>query len=155
MLRVAQMLGHLGFQRPLQHRFGQLFEQAVLPDDILGSLVVGEQLVDQFYLHPLKLAPVFTGTAMILLSVERVEEFLTIAPPSGLISCRVRHLRFPMCFGTCPGSKIGCQGPAISFPLMQPRKSAHPRRTVVTNNSAADMQPFRYYPLEWLRGWLF
>ena len=70
-LLVAQMVGHLGFQRPLQDRFGQLLEQTVLPDDILGFLVVGEQLVDQllvdghgisillfpwsftqFYLHP-------------------------------------------------------------------------------------------------------
>ena len=33
----------LGFQRSLQHRFGQLFEQPVLPDDVLGFLVVGEQ----------------------------------------------------------------------------------------------------------------
>ena len=27
----------------LQYGFGQLFEQAVLPDDILGFLLVGEQ----------------------------------------------------------------------------------------------------------------
>jgi len=45
-LLVAQMIGHLGFQGPLQEGFGQLLEQAVLPDDILGFLVVGEQLID-------------------------------------------------------------------------------------------------------------
>jgi len=47
MLLVAQMIGHLGLQRSLQDGFGQFFEQAVLPDDILGLLVVGQQLVDQ------------------------------------------------------------------------------------------------------------
>src|SRR5215472_19049007 len=41
------MLAHLGFQRPFQHRFGELLEQPVLPDDILGFLVVSEQLIDQ------------------------------------------------------------------------------------------------------------
>ena len=71
-LLVAQMIGHLGLQRPFQNGFGQLLEQTVLPDDILGFLVVGQQLVDQllvdchgvsyflllpwpftqFYLHP-------------------------------------------------------------------------------------------------------
>jgi hypothetical protein len=43
----AQMISHLGLQRSFQNRFGQLFEQTVLPDDILGLLVVGEQLIDQ------------------------------------------------------------------------------------------------------------
>src|SRR5437588_10894757 len=47
MLLVAQMIGHLGLQRSLQDGFGQFLEQAVLPDDILGFLVVGQQLVDQ------------------------------------------------------------------------------------------------------------
>ncbi len=70
-LLVAQMIAEFGFQRPFQEGFGQLFEQTVLPDDILGLLVVGEQLINQllvdchgspsfflpwpftqFYLHP-------------------------------------------------------------------------------------------------------
>src|ERR1700751_1350789 len=41
------MIGHLGLQRSFQNRFGQLFEQTVLPDDILGLLVIYEQLIDQ------------------------------------------------------------------------------------------------------------
>jgi len=43
------MIGHLGFQRSFQDGFGQLFEQTVLPDDILGSLVVSQQLIDQLF----------------------------------------------------------------------------------------------------------
>src|SRR6202041_1092342 len=46
-LLVAQMIGHLGLECSFQNGFGQLLEQAVFPDDILGLLVVGEQLVDQ------------------------------------------------------------------------------------------------------------
>src|ERR1019366_5080887 len=46
-LLVAQMIGHLGLQGPLQDGLGQFLEQAVFPDDILGLLVVAEQLVDQ------------------------------------------------------------------------------------------------------------
>src|SRR5207302_4689336 len=46
-LLVAQMIGQLGLQGSFQDSFGQLFEQTVLPDDILGFLVLGEQLVDQ------------------------------------------------------------------------------------------------------------
>src|SRR5262249_44371145 len=46
-LFIAQMLAHLGFQRPLQHRLGQLFEQTVFPDDLLGALIVLQQLIDQ------------------------------------------------------------------------------------------------------------
>ena len=37
MLLVAQMLGYLGLERSFQNGFGQLFEQTVFPDDILGS----------------------------------------------------------------------------------------------------------------------
>ena len=70
-LLVAQMIGHLGLQGSLQDGFGQFLEQSVLSDDILGFLVVGQQLIDQllvdghgifillftwpftqFYLHP-------------------------------------------------------------------------------------------------------
>jgi hypothetical protein len=43
-LLVAQMIGHLGRERSFQNGLGYLFEQTVLPDDILGFLVVGEQL---------------------------------------------------------------------------------------------------------------
>src|SRR5215469_15041504 len=46
-LFIAQMLAHLGFQRPLQHRLGQLFEQPVFPDDLLGALIILQQLIDQ------------------------------------------------------------------------------------------------------------
>src|SRR5947209_12191081 len=53
MLLVAQMIGHLGLQRSLQDGFGQFLEQAVLPDDILGFLVVGQQLVDQLLVDSL------------------------------------------------------------------------------------------------------
>ena len=28
-------------------------------------------------------------------------------------------------------------------------------RTVVTNNSAADVEPFRFHPIEWLEGMAF
>jgi hypothetical protein len=35
------MVGQLGLQGAFQDGFGQLFEQTVLPDDILGVLVVG------------------------------------------------------------------------------------------------------------------
>src|SRR5215813_14435009 len=41
------MIGHLGLQRSFQNGLGQLFEQTVFPDDILGPLVVSEQLIDQ------------------------------------------------------------------------------------------------------------
>src|SRR5713101_4101410 len=41
------MIGHLGLQRSFQNRFGQLLEQTVFPDHILGLLVVGEQLINQ------------------------------------------------------------------------------------------------------------
>src|SRR5215813_2936187 len=46
-LFIAQILAHLGFQRPLQHRLGQLFEQPVFSDDLLGALIVLQQLIDQ------------------------------------------------------------------------------------------------------------
>src|SRR5215469_10833593 len=46
-LCIAQMLAHLGFQCPLQHRLGQLFEQPVFPDDLLGALIILQQLIDQ------------------------------------------------------------------------------------------------------------
>ncbi len=39
-LLVAQMFSHLGFQRLFQNGSGQFFEQSVITDDILGSLVV-------------------------------------------------------------------------------------------------------------------
>jgi hypothetical protein len=48
-LLLAQMIAHLGLQSPLQDGFGELFEQTVFPDDILGLLVVGQQLVDQLH----------------------------------------------------------------------------------------------------------
>src|ERR1051326_3138731 len=47
MLLIAQMIGHLGLQRSLQDGLGQFLEQPVLPDDILGFLVVGQQLINQ------------------------------------------------------------------------------------------------------------
>jgi len=34
-------------QGAFQDGFGELFEQTVLPDDILGLLVVGQQLLDE------------------------------------------------------------------------------------------------------------
>src|SRR5215469_11473705 len=46
-LFIAQMIAHLGFQCPLQHRLGQLFEQPVFPNDLLGVLIVLQQLIDQ------------------------------------------------------------------------------------------------------------
>ena len=47
-LLMAQVLGHLGFQRPLHQQFGQLLEQAVLADQVFGLLVVGHQAGQQF-----------------------------------------------------------------------------------------------------------
>ena len=38
---------NLGLQRAFQNGLGQLFEQTVLPDDILGLLVICQQLIDQ------------------------------------------------------------------------------------------------------------
>jgi hypothetical protein len=52
------MIGHLGRERSLQNGFGQLFEQTVLPDDILGLLVVGEQLIDQLLVDAMG-SPIF------------------------------------------------------------------------------------------------
>src|SRR5262249_21988765 len=40
------MIGHLGLKCPFQNGLGQLLEQTVFPDDILGLLVVTEQLID-------------------------------------------------------------------------------------------------------------
>jgi hypothetical protein len=40
------MIGHLGRQGSFQNGFGQLFQQPVLPDDVLGFLIVAQQLVD-------------------------------------------------------------------------------------------------------------
>jgi len=45
-LLVAQMIPHLGLQSPLQDGFGHFLQQAVLPDDILGLLVVAQQLIN-------------------------------------------------------------------------------------------------------------
>jgi hypothetical protein len=44
---VAQLLGHLGLQRTLENGFGQLFQRTVFPDDILGLLLVSQQLIDR------------------------------------------------------------------------------------------------------------
>jgi len=41
------MIGHLGLELSFQNGFGELFEQTVLPDDILGLLVICQQLIDQ------------------------------------------------------------------------------------------------------------
>jgi hypothetical protein len=32
-------------------------------------------------------------------------------------------------------------------------KYGRPTRTVVINNSNADLEKFRFHPIEWLRGW--
>ena len=46
-LLVPEMIGHLGLQRTFEKRLGQLFEQALLTQDIFGLLVIGQQFVDQ------------------------------------------------------------------------------------------------------------
>jgi len=46
-LVVTEVLGHLRIQRPLDQPFGQLFEQAVLADQVFGLLVVGQQAAKQ------------------------------------------------------------------------------------------------------------
>ena len=38
------MIAHLGFQRSLQHRFGQLFEQPVFPDDLVEAILWPERM---------------------------------------------------------------------------------------------------------------
>jgi hypothetical protein len=41
------VFGHLGVERPFQERLCQLLQQAVLADDVLGILVVGQQLINE------------------------------------------------------------------------------------------------------------
>ena len=46
---MAQVLGQFGVQGSLHQQFGQLFEQAVLADEVFGLLVVGQQARQQFF----------------------------------------------------------------------------------------------------------
>ena len=48
---VAEVLGHLGVQRLLHQQLGQLLEQAVLADQVLGLLVVRQQAGQQLVGH--------------------------------------------------------------------------------------------------------
>jgi len=41
------MFGHLGFKRPLDHPFGQLLQQSVLAQNVLGALAVLQELIEQ------------------------------------------------------------------------------------------------------------
>src|SRR5712691_653122 len=43
----SQMVSELGLQRSLQDCFGELFQQAVLADDVFRLFVIGQQLVNQ------------------------------------------------------------------------------------------------------------
>ena len=42
---IAQVGGQLSFQHPLDHAFGQLFQQPMLPEDVLGVGVIFQQFV--------------------------------------------------------------------------------------------------------------
>src|SRR5713226_8961887 len=42
------MLGQFRLQRSLQDRFGELFQKAVLADDVFRLLVIGQQLINEF-----------------------------------------------------------------------------------------------------------
>ena len=42
---IAQVGGQLGFQDPLDHPFGQLLQQAMLPEDVLRAVIVFEQFI--------------------------------------------------------------------------------------------------------------
>src|ERR1700683_1128099 len=46
-LRVAQMIGHLGLHGSLQERFGELLQQPMLADNIFRALIVRQQFVNQ------------------------------------------------------------------------------------------------------------
>jgi hypothetical protein len=48
---VAQVLGHLGVPRLPHQQLGQLLKQAVLADQVLGLLVVGQQAGQQLVGH--------------------------------------------------------------------------------------------------------
>ena len=48
MLAVAKVVGHFGFQRALHQLLGELLEQPVLADEVLGLFIVSQQAVDQF-----------------------------------------------------------------------------------------------------------
>src|SRR6266487_6343206 len=41
------MVRELGLQRSLQNCFGELFQQAVLADDVFRLLVIGQQLINE------------------------------------------------------------------------------------------------------------
>ena len=44
------MGGQLGFQHPLDHPLGQLFQQPVFPQNILGIGIIFEEFVQQGFL---------------------------------------------------------------------------------------------------------
>src|ERR1039457_500511 len=47
-LLIAYLLGQFGMHRPLQERFRQLLEKAILANDVFRLLVAGQKGVDQF-----------------------------------------------------------------------------------------------------------
>jgi hypothetical protein len=47
MLRVAQMIGHLGLHGSLQQRFGELLQQSMLADNIFRLLIIHQQFGNQ------------------------------------------------------------------------------------------------------------
>src|ERR1700692_3885046 len=49
MLLVAQVVGQLGIHRPFHQCLGQLLKQSMLADQVLRTLVIAKQLVDQFF----------------------------------------------------------------------------------------------------------
>jgi hypothetical protein len=48
MFWVAQVRVQFRFQTAFNHRFGQFFEQATFPQDVLGRLVLFDQFINQF-----------------------------------------------------------------------------------------------------------
>src|SRR5260221_11932306 len=48
MFGVAQVRVEFGFQASFNHGFSQFFEQSTLAQDVLGGLILFEQLVNEF-----------------------------------------------------------------------------------------------------------
>ena len=54
---VAQVVGHLDFQRALNQHLGELLEQAIFAEQVLGFLLVRQQALGQFERFRIGLGP--------------------------------------------------------------------------------------------------
>jgi hypothetical protein len=52
MFGVAQMRVQFRFQAAFNYRFGQFFQQATFPENVLGCVVIFEQFIDQLASNP-------------------------------------------------------------------------------------------------------